>query len=158
MFTNSENYDSFDNKNFIIIILLILLFLTFLGISFLNMSGNNLIKINNTFKHFFHKVLAFFGSSTGNIINSADNILTKTGQFGLNVASDAIHDVGDLFIKSTKESFDNKVNNSRIKLNEPDADTTENPIQNSISSSKNSLLNNGLSYTSIDDNHLITIK
>ena len=158
MFTNSENYYSFDNKNFIIIILLFILFLTFLGINLLTTTDNILKMINNTFSPFFYKVLAFFGSSTGNIINGADNVLTKTGQFGLNVASGAVHDVGDLFIKSTRESFDNKVNNSRIKINVPEADTTEDPIQNSISSSKNSLLNNGFSYTNIEDNNLITIK
>lgn len=158
MFTNSENQYSFDNKNIIIIILLFLLFLTFLGINVLTTTDNILTKLYNIFSPFFYKVLAFFGISTGNIIHKVDNVVTDTSHVGLNIASDAVHDVGDLLINTTKESFDNKVNNSRIKINVPEADNTGDPIQNSISSNKNSLLNNGFSYTNIDENKLITIK
>jgi tetrahydromethanopterin S-methyltransferase subunit H len=161
MLTNSDNQNSFEKKNIIIMILLLLLFLTFLGINLLTSTDSLLKKINNTFGPIIKKIVAFIGASIGNIINTLNNIFTNTAKIGIDVGSGAVNNVGDLFIKTTKESFDidNKVNNSRIKLNEPEADNTGNPIQNSISSNKNSLLKNNLNYIDIkNENQLITTK
>ena len=162
MLTNSDNQNSFEKKNIIIMILLLLLFLTFLGINLLTSTDNFLKKLNNTFGPIIKKIIAFVGASIGNIINTINNIFTNTAKIGIDVGSGAVNNVGDLFIKTTKESFvdiDNKVNNSRIKLNEPEADNTGDPIQNSISSNKNSLLKNSLSYIDIkNENELITLK
>jgi hypothetical protein len=161
MLTNSDNQNSFEKKNIIIMILLLLLFLTFLGINLLTSTDSLLKKINNTFGPIIKKIVAFVGASIGNIINTLNNIFTNTAKIGIDVGSGAVNNVGDLFIKTTKESFDidNKVNNSRIKLNEPEADNTGNPIQNSISSNKNSLLKNNLNYIDIkNENELITTK
>ena len=159
MLTNSDNQNSFEKKNIIIMILLLLLFLTFLGINLLTSTDSLLKKINNIFGPIVKKIVAFVGASIGNIINTLNNIFTNTAKIGIDVGSGAVNDVGDLFIKTTKESFDNKVNNSRIKLNEPEADNTGDPIQNSISSNKNSLLKNSLNYIDIkNENELITTK
>lgn len=162
MFTNSEsenqNQNSFENRNVIIIILLFLLFLTFLGINLLTTTDNILTALYKLFGPFFFKVLAFLGLSTGNIIHTVEDVATDTGKLGLDLAGGAVEDVADLIIKTTKESFDNKINNSKIALNVPQADNTGDPIQNPISSNKNSLLNNSSNYVYIRQNDLITQK
>jgi hypothetical protein len=158
MFTNSESESSFGNRNLIIIILLILLFLTFLGINLLTTTDNVLKTLYNLFGPFFFKVLAFLGLSTGNIIHTVEHVASDTGKLGLDLAGGAVEDVADLIINTTKESFDSKINNSKIKISEPQSDSTGNPIQNSISCSKNSLLKCSLDYVNIDkDNNLITV-
>lgn len=142
MLTNSNNQGSLENNFFIYFIFLFFILLIFLGVYLLNKNTN--------FYTYIESVISFLGFSTGNLINQIDNIVVNTSETGINIAGDAIDDVGNLLIGSTKESFDNILNN-------PEPDNIGDPIQNSISIKKNSLLNNGLKYIDINnENQMIT--
>jgi hypothetical protein len=149
MLTNSENQGLFENNYFNNFLLLFFFLLIFLGIYLLN--------INTNFYSYIKSVISFLGFSSGNLIININDIIVDTSETGIDIAGDAINDAGNLLIDSTKESFDNILNNSNIIINNPEPDNTGDPIQNSISTNKNSLLNNGLKYIDINnENQLIT--
>jgi len=150
MLTNSENQGLFENNYFNYFLLLFFFFLIFLGVYLLN--------INTNFYSFIKSVISFLGFSTGNLINKIDNIVVDTSETGINIAGDAVHDAANLLIDTTKESFDNIINESKIIINNPEPDNTGDPIQNSISINKNSLLNNGLKYIDINNEYQLITK
>lgn len=129
------------NKNLIIGMLIFLLVLSFLGINLLGVAGGFMESVNNIFGPFFKQILSLLGFTTGTAINKAAEIVTDTTKTGIEIAGEAVQDVGDLLITASKTdgklpSLDIKMNQASIKHNEPSPDKAENPIQNAPSSSK----------------------
>jgi hypothetical protein len=105
-----------DSKNVIIIVLLVIILLfTSLG----------------TFASNFASELLY---STGWFIGKTSNIIAKTGETTLDIADDAINRGSDLMIKASRKNPTDKP--AMLKINEPEPDTTTNPIQKPISSGK----------------------
>jgi hypothetical protein len=131
------------SKNFIIGILVFVLVLSFLGINLLYLSGNVVDYLNKIFGPFISNILSLFGYTTGTLINTSAEVVGESAKFGIDVAQDSIQDVGNLF-KSSSQNIDPKIKSaldSTINLgirhpSEPDASTSQNPIQTSISSKK----------------------
>jgi hypothetical protein len=119
---NSVNLETTDNKNIIIIVLVvIILIFTSLG----------------TFASEFVSQVLY---STGWFIGKTSDVVAKTGETSLDIANDAIHHGSDLMIKASKKSSEKQdeqpSEKSTVKLNEPEPDTTTNPIQKPITSGK----------------------
>ncbi len=123
-------------KNGIIFILIVLLAFTFIGINLLEIFSGLLKNINDVFS----PIIALIGNTTGKTINTTADIVSDTAKTGIEIAEDTVQNVGDLLIKASKgdTKLDKALSKSKLKSHEPDADTTENPIQNPISKSKNS--------------------
>jgi hypothetical protein len=115
---DSMNLETTDNKNIIIIVLvLIILIFTSLG----------------TFASEFVSQVLY---STGWFIGKTSDVVAKSGETSLDIANDAIHHGSDLMIKASHKSSDKQEEPSSHKLNEPEPDTTTNPIQKPIASGK----------------------
>lgn len=119
---DSMNLEGTDNKNIIIIVLvLVILLFTSLG----------------TFASEFVSQVLY---STGWFIGKTSDVVAKTGETSLDIANDAIHHGSDLMIKASNKTSekqeDQSSQKSTIKLNEPEPDTTTNPIQKPIASGK----------------------
>ena len=115
--------DESKTKSIIIVVLiLVILFFTSLG----------------TFASDFTSEVLY---STGWFIGKTSDVVANTGETTLDIANDAIHHGSDLMIKaSNKDGSDkpesvNKSVNKSVKT-EPTPDTTTNPIQKPITSSK----------------------
>jgi len=144
--TNQEKSDMFSNKNTIIIGLIFLLVLSFLGINLLNMFGGVVQKTSELFGPVFMKLLATFGYTTGTVIDKTTDVVTDISKTGIDIAGGAAHDIGDLFKKASEgkqfnpdidlEKSINEPKKTEEKHEEPEPDTTTNPIQNPISSVK----------------------
>ena len=131
------------NKNVLIGILIFLLILSFLGINLLGVAGGFVESANNIFGHVFRQFLSLIGFTAGTAINKVSEVATDTTKVGAELAGGAVQDVGDLLINASKQdgnlpSLDLKINTSPTKLNEPSPDNSDNPIQNSLASSKKS--------------------
>ena len=127
-------------KNGVIFILIVLLFFTFVGINLLDAFSGLLKNVNDVFSPILSQILSLIGNTTGTAINKTADIVSDTAQTGIEIAEDTVQDVGDLLIKASKgdRKLDKAIAKSKSKSHEPDADTSENPIQNPISKGKNS--------------------
>lgn len=119
---DSVNLDTTDNKNIIIIVLVVIILLfTSLG----------------AFASEFVSEILY---STGWFIGKTSDVVAKTGETSLDIANDAIHHGSDLMIKASKKSSEKQEDpssgKSTVKLDEPEPDTTTNPIQKPITSGK----------------------
>ena len=137
--TTSSEY----NKNLIIGILVFILVLSFVGINLLYLTGNVVDYLNKLFGPFILNILSVFGYTTGTIINTSAEVVGESAKFGIDVAQDSIQNVGNLLKKSSenidpkmKNALDSSINVGIYKPNEPEASTSQNPIQTSISSKK----------------------
>lgn len=141
-----ETYnDLFSAKNAIIIVLCILLLLSFLGINLLNIGGNIIETVARIFGPLVAQVLSIFGYTTGTLLNITADVAGDTAKAGIDIAEGSIHSVGNILKDvsqghvnpDSKNSLDNALNLSK---NEPaplpKPDTSENPIQNPITSNK----------------------
>jgi hypothetical protein len=156
---SSSNGSLFSNKNFLIIVLIILLVLSFLGINLVIVAGNLIQIIVQYLGPFINQLFSLFGNTTGLIINTSTDIVTDTAKTGIDIAGGTFHDVGNLLQNSSqpvniasplqivthptqisssenKAKLDKSINNSDNKHHEPKPDTSENPIQNPITSGK----------------------
>lgn len=133
---NNEN----KNQKVIIGVLIFLLVLSFLGINLLSTTGNLLESVSNILGPIFNQFLGLLGYTTGTVINKATDVVTDTAKVSIDITGGAVHNVGDLLIKSTKpnnnQNLDNKINNAPKPPQEPKPDKTENPIQNPVTASK----------------------
>jgi hypothetical protein len=140
--TSSEG--SFSTKNILIISLILLLVFSFLGINILNMSGNIVQNLSNTFGPVFAQLFGVFGYTAGSVIDTTTDIMVDTAKTGVDIAGGTLHSVGDILKSAsqgnvnldTKYQLDQAINDSSIVNNNPNDDGSENPIQNSISSNK----------------------
>jgi len=138
----------FSNKNTIIIILLVLLILSFLGINLLLSSGEAVKWLADTFGPVVLKVVAMLGYSTGELINDTADVANEIGKTGLDIAEGTAQSIGNLLKNASKGGMSeaDRRDLERV-LTSPKCpggtsanatpDTSENPIQKSISSKKN---------------------
>lgn len=126
----------FSSKNFIIILLIALLVFSSLGINIFIVFGNLFQSIVNFFGPVISQVLSFFGYATGTIIDKSSDVIASTAKTGIDIADGTLHSVGNLLKTASKPGLDITLNQSGIKYKQPIPDTTTNPIQNPITSGK----------------------
>ncbi len=138
----SPNIESFSGKNILIIVLVGLLALSFMGFNLLDYINNVIKTIIAIFTPIIRPILSLIGYTTGAVINKTADVVSDTAKTGIDIAEGTVQSVGDLLISASKggvdtTQLDSALNISRQKtVNDPDADTTANPIQNPISSNK----------------------
>jgi hypothetical protein len=135
----------FDFKTWMIIILLLILFFTFLGINLIGILGNSIQQFVDIFSPVISDFLAVTGNSTGSVLNKTADVVGDTAKETIDIAEDAVHNVGNLLIKSSEKSKQNSsespelhkaIQENKNRPNEPEPDESENSIQKPISSSK----------------------
>ena len=135
----------YEPKNVVIMVLVVLLLLSFLGINLLDILSNIIKIFVNLLGPIFNNVLSFLGYTTGNVINVSADVIGDTSKAAIDIAEGTVQNVGNLLIKASKTNLDGKtktqLDNILSKSNvstSVEHDIPENPIQNPISSSKNS--------------------
>ena len=117
--------------------LLALLILSLLGINLLTIADNFVREVYRLFEPIIDQIL--YG--TGEVINKSTDLITDTTKKGIDVAGGTVQSIGNLLKKAgdddnDKRRLDRSINNSYVKKNEPKPDTSENPIQKPIASTK----------------------
>lgn len=92
----------FSGKNGIIIVLVILLLLSFVGVNLLIVSGNIMQTLSNIFGPVVTNLLATLGFSTGSLINTSSDVVSKTAKFGIDVADGTVKSVGNLLMSASE--------------------------------------------------------
>lgn len=134
--------DVFSNKNAIIVFLTILLIFSFLGINIIKNIGDLLQHIVNTILFFIRPLLSDVTFLTGSAIDSTGDLVADASKTGIDIANGTVDSVGKLLIKASGhelagKDIDQSINRSTIKLPPtPKPDSTTNPIQNPISTTK----------------------
>ena len=144
---SSSNGGIIISKKILITVLITLVILSVLGINILTIFGNifqiigNIFQaIVNIFRPLIIQILSLFGYTTGTVLNTTADVVSKTAKTGIDIASGTIHSVGNI-LKDTsqnavdpnaKKQFDNALNVSNIQGNIPDADTSTSHIQGPI--------------------------
>ena len=151
--TEISNSNIFSNtKNIIIIILCILLTVSVLGSVYISIIFKNIINS-------ISQLLAFFGYTTGTLINASADIVGTSLKTGVDIAEGTAHNIGNILKNessyiSNENKLDNVINSSNapppppppphpveipppIPKDEPIPDNTENPIQKPITANKN---------------------
>jgi hypothetical protein len=144
-----------DSRNIVIIVLLVIILLTFIGINLLVELGEATEKLKNLLSPLISGILGLFGYTTGSVINKGASIAGGAAQFGIDVAQGAVQNVGGLLKNTsapyvndfTKKSLDSVLTPGNdvsyvgqygvgLPSKQPKPDSTENPIQKPITSSK----------------------
>lgn len=144
---SSSNGGIIISKKILITVLITLVILSVLGINILTIFGNifqiigNIFQaIVNIFRPLIIQILSLFGYTTGTVLNTTADVVSKTAKTGIDIASGTIHSVGNI-LKDTsqnavdpnaKKQFDNALNVSNIQGNIPDADSSTSHIQGPI--------------------------
>jgi hypothetical protein len=136
--------ESFSDKNYIILVLVGLLVLSFVGINVLDVASNVIKAVIAILGPLVARILAAIGYTTGTVINKTADVVSDTAKSGIDIAEGTVQDVGNLMISAsasgvdsgTKKNLDMAINSSKRPGSHPDPDSTENPIQNPISSKK----------------------
>lgn len=142
----STNESIFSNKNNIIIALLILLSLSFLGINLLLIVGNFFQLLIQIFGPLVTQILSIFGYTTGTVLNVSADIVSDTAKTGIDIAEGTVHSIGDLLKKASyagvdpraKQSLDQTLNLSNVRMTIPSPSQSTSPIQNPIVAGKQS--------------------
>jgi len=143
-FTQTGDYSFFSNKNAIIVLLIILLVFSFLGINILNILGNLMQSFIQIFGPLVSQILSIFGYTTGTVLNKTADVVADTAKTGIDIAEGSIQSVGNILRDASKpnvdskskQSLDSALNTKIFNVNEPQPDSTTNPIQNPITSGK----------------------
>lgn len=151
--TGSDNTGGFSNKTIIIILCGIIL------IILLHEHADNTIrKIVGMVYNLVVRIFALFGLVIGSAINVGADAAGDVARTGVDIAEGSLHSVGNILTGSQKvqlpqlqtqplkldnkqPDLDNTVNTSTVGKQthqEPQPDTTENPIQNPITQNKTS--------------------
>jgi len=137
---------SYTTSHIIMIILLVIL-LTFsvLGVNIVLFFGMIIQKFLKTVSPLFERALSDLGYATGSAINSSSSVVSGASKKGIDILHGSLLNAGDLLIDAsdqgkTSRSLDESVNSAppTMKPREPEADDSTNPIQNPVSSNKNS--------------------
>ena len=143
-YTPDSTPDSFSNKNVLIILLVFLLTLSFVGINLLDIVSNIIKAVIYILSPVVTHLLSAVGYTTGTAINKTADMVSDTAKAGIDIAEGTVQDVGNLMIKASsggvgedsKKNLNAVINNSKRTKTDPNPDSTENPIQNSIASKK----------------------
>lgn len=138
----SSPTESFSGKNLIIIVLLVLLSLSFFGVNLLDYISNVIKTFIAIFTPIIKPILSLFGYTTGAVINTTADVASDVAKTGIDVAEGAVQSVGNLLISASRggvdtTELDRALNIAKPKtMNDPENDTTANPIQGPISNQK----------------------
>ena len=141
------NNSYYEPKNVVIMVLVVLLLLSFLGINILDIFSNIIKIFVRLFGPIVNKILSLLGYTTGSVLNVSADVIGYTSKAAIDIAEGTVQNVGNLLIKASKTSIDKNTktqldnvlsNSSTQTTNNVEHDIPENPIQNPISSSKNS--------------------
>ena len=141
------NNSYYEPKNVVIMVLVVLLLLSFLGINILDIFSNIIKIFVRLFGPIVNQILSLLGYTTGSVLNVSADVIGDTSKAAIDIAEGTVQNVGNLLIKAsktnidknTKTQLDNVLSNSSTQTtNNVEQDIPENPIQNPISSSKNS--------------------
>jgi hypothetical protein len=145
-FNSTSSSELFSSKNIVIIILGLLLILSVLGINILTILGNIIEWLTTLFGPVIKSILSFFGYTTGSVIVKTSDVVGDVTKGGIDLATGAVENVGNLLKDASVSTVDNKykvsldtaLNTSppTIPPPEPTPTPSSNPVQNSISSSK----------------------
>ncbi len=140
--------DTISSKNTLIVILIILFIFSLLGINLLGLIGQFAINIIKIFMPVITNILAFFGYTTGVVIDRTSDVVGDTAKQGIGLVQGAVGEVGEIIQNTSaprvnpelKQDIDNLLNVSpppSKRTNEPQPSSTENPIQNPIKTNIN---------------------
>lgn len=141
------NNSYYEPKNVVIMVLVVLLLLSFLGINILDIFSNIIKIFVRLFGPIVNQILSLLGYTTGSVLNVSADVIGYTSKAAIDIAEGTVQNVGNLLIKASKTSIDKNTktqldnvlsNSSTQTTNNVEHDIPENPIQNPISSSKNS--------------------
>jgi hypothetical protein len=148
---STSTSDLFSNKNIVILLLVVLLILSILGINILTLLGSVLEWLINLFGPVIIIILSFFGYTTGSVIVKTSDIVGDVSKGGIDLATGAVDNIGNLLKNASEPAVDNKFKSSLdTALNtpppnfhssppkEPEPTPASNPVQNPISASKTS--------------------
>ena len=141
----------FSGKNLMILILTGLLILSFLGINLLMIFGNWMQVVINIFGPLVTQILSVFGYTTGTVLDKTEDVATTVAKSGIDIAGGAVQSVADLLKNISSPNVDpgarsqldqaleqkSKSDNTMFKYNDPDADSSDAPIQKPITADKN---------------------
>lgn len=141
--------DIFSGKNLMIIILTGLLILSFLGINLLMIFGNWIQVVINIFGPLVTQILSVFGYTTGTVLDKTEDVATTVAKSGVDIVGGAVQSVADLLKDMSSPNVDpsartqldqaleqTKKGDSTFKYKEPDADSSDAPIQKPITADK----------------------
>jgi len=121
----------FSGNTFLIAVILTIIFLSLIGLNIFFI----LEVIFNFFKNIFLYILSFFSYVTGFVIFETADVVKNGALVTVDVAGDAVEDVGKLMMDASKQNIKVKLDDSlRKKENFANysEDSTDNPIQNNI--------------------------
>ena len=141
----------FSGKNLMILILTGLLILSFLGINLLMIFGNWMQVVINIFGPLVTQILSVLGYTTGTVLDKTEDVATTVAKSGIDIAGGAVQSVADLLKNISSPNVDpgarsqldqaleqkSKSDNTMFKYNDPDADSSDAPIQKPITADKN---------------------
>jgi hypothetical protein len=126
-FSSSSSFSGesgFTSKNMLIIVLIVLLMSSFLGINLLGIIGNSIMAIFQIIQPLFIQLLSTLGFVTGTVIDKSAEVL---------------HTGGNILVGASTPGLNSAINQrplNSILNSQPSPDSTTNPIQNPISSTK----------------------
>jgi hypothetical protein len=137
-------YNPFNMQNGLIVVLILLLILSVLGINIFNLFGSILDSANGIVGPFISQFFGLVGNVAGSTINTSADLVAGVTKTGINVADGAAHSIGNILKNKSNPGvygpaeIDVTINDNRVpnSFRTPDADSSESPIQNSISSGK----------------------
>lgn len=98
----------FSGSNLIIVILVLLLVLTFFGINLLSIFANLLQGVATYILPSLANVLAMFGYSTGELINTTADVAADASKLGIDIAEGTAQSVGNLLKTASAGKMDEK--------------------------------------------------
>jgi hypothetical protein len=143
--SSGSSYDFFTSKNTLITILVVLLIFSLLGINLLGIIGQLAINIIKVVTPLITNILAFFGYTTGVVIDRSADLVGDTAKTGIGLVQGAVGEVGEIIQNTSssrvnpelKQNIDNLLNVSPKggpMYKEPQPSTSESPIQKPIKS------------------------
>jgi hypothetical protein len=124
---------TFSGKDMVIAVLVSLLVFSFLGINLLANADAIIKYITDIFKPF----LQMLGYSAGTLINKTSDVAADTTKIGVDIAEGSIKNIGNLLIDASDHELETTIDKPKLnKVNQPESDSTANPIQNPIAKSK----------------------
>ena len=92
-------------KNFTIIVLVFLLVLSLLGINLLNVAGRTLTEFSELLGPFIRQTVSFISYNAGKFINVGADVSSDIAKFGIDIADDTAHSVGNLLQNKDNKKF-----------------------------------------------------
>jgi hypothetical protein len=115
-----------------------ILLLSLLGVNILNLFGNMVESVTEIFRPVVSKALANLGYASGTLLDRSSDIVADASKTGIDILHGTVDSVGDLLIKASGQGagqvLDIKINQPpTIASNQPEPNSTTNPIQNNSS-------------------------